>query len=341
MKNTKNYIKVRSADDYKLRVFEAFAGYGGASYSLKRAKIPFKVIGYSENDKFAIEFYENNHPGIRNYGDITKIDPNKIPNFDIFTGGFPCQPFSQVGLGRGEDDTRGTLFHDIIRICKVKRPKHILLENVKGLKTMKHGRTLKTIISKLSKLGYDVITEVINSKDYGIPQNRERVWIYGYQGILPLTFKLPAPQKKLKIFFKDLLDKKPDKSLFKNQKQIKRLKELYGLDFKVKEASCADFYNKNIRTDGISITILEPHHNKMRVVHPPIGNKLQVRKYSIAEHFRLMGFKNEKIDLCDQSYQQLCKMLANGWDINLVSIIFNNIFNQLRNEQFEYISKAS
>ena len=244
-------------------------------------------------------------------------------------------------MGLGEDDTRGTLFHDIIRICKAKKPKHILLENVKGLKTSKHGRTLKTIITKLTNLGYDVVTELMNSKDYGIPQNRERVWIYAYKGILPLTFKLSPERKKLTVFFKDLLDKNPDQSLFKNKKQIKRLKELYELDFIVKEPSCADLYNKNIRKDGISITILEPHHNKMRVVHPPIKKNLQVRKYSITEHFKLMGFKKEKIDLCDQSYQQICKMLANGWDVNLVSLIFNNIFDQLKNYKSQSMQIAS
>jgi len=324
-----------------LKIFEAFAGYGGASYGLKRLRIPFKVVGFSEIDRLTSEFYEKNHPGIKNFGDITKIKPKDIPDFDLFTGGFPCQPFSQVGMGLGEDDTRGTLFHDIIRICKVKKPKHILLENVKGLKTSKHGRTLKTIITKLTNLGYDVVTELMNSKDYGIPQNRERVWIYAYKGILPLTFKLSPVKKKLNFFFKDLLDKNPDQSLFKNQKQIKRLKELYNLDFIVKEPSCADLYNKNIRKDGISITILEPHHNKMRVVHPPIKQNLQVRRYSVTEHFKLMGFKNEKIDLCDQSYQQLCKMLANGWDVNLVSLIFNNIFNQLKNHKSQPMSIAS
>ena len=325
----------------KIKLFEAFAGYGGATFGLKRSKVPFEVIGFSEIDRLTSEFYQKNHPGIKNFGDITKIKPKDIPDFDLFTGGFPCQPFSQVGMGLGEDDTRGTLFHDIIRICKVKKPKHILLENVKGLKTSKHGRTLKTIITKLTNLGYDVVTELMNSKDYGIPQNRERVWIYAYKGILPLTFKLSPKKKKLSIFFKDLLDKNPDQSLFKNQKQIKRLKELYELDFIVKEPSCADLYNKNIRKDGISITILEPHHNKMRVVQPPIKNNLQVRKYSITEHFKLMGFKKEKIDLCDQSYQQLCKMLANGWDVNLVSLIFNNIFDQLKNYKSQSMQIAS
>ena len=313
----------------KIRLFEAFSGYGGASFGLSKANIPHKVVGYSEFHKLTSQFYEMNHPGIPNYGDITQIDPKKIPDFDLFTGGFPCQPFSKVGLGKGEDDTRGTLFHDIIRICDEKRPKHVLLENVKGLKTIRHGNTLKTIIKKLTDLGYDVICSILNSKDYGIPQNRERIWIYGYQGVLPLTFNLNPPKEKLTIFFKDLLDNNPDPSLFKNQKQIKRLTELYGLDFKTKERACADLYNKNIRKDGISITILEPHHNKMRVVHPPRNGKLFVRKYSVKEHFRLMGFTNENLNFGNQSYQQLCKMAANGWDINLVSKLYKHIFKQL------------
>ena len=185
----------------KLRVFEAFAGFGGASYGLSKAKILHEVIGYSEIDKFAIKFYENNHKACKNFGDITKLKTNHLPNFDVFTGGFPCQPFSQVGLGKGEDDIRGTLFYDIIRICKDKKPKHILLENVRGLKTSRHGKTLKTIVENLVNLGYDVVATLINSKDHGIPQNRDRIWIYAYLGTLPLTFQLEPPKQRLKYFF--------------------------------------------------------------------------------------------------------------------------------------------
>lgn len=325
----KNNSKNKLLGDTKLRVFEAFAGYGGASFALNRAKISHEVIGYSESDKFASELYESNHPGILNYGDITKINPKDIPDFDLFTGGFPCQPFSQVGLGKGEEDIRGTLFYDLIRICDIKRPKHILLENVKGLSTARHGKTLETILKSLKQLGYDVVHKILNTKEYGIPQNRERLWIYAYHGTLPTTFRLDPPKVALKLHFKDLLDKEPDPKLFKNQEQIKRLKELYGLDFIVNEPSCADLYNKNIRKDGISITILEPHHNKMRVVHPPKNNELLVRNYSITEHFRFMGFKDGEINFSGQSYQQLCKRAANGWDINLVSLIFKQIFKQL------------
>jgi DNA (cytosine-5)-methyltransferase 1 len=316
-------------ENSEMRLFEAFAGYGGASFSLHRANIEHHTIGFSEFDKFAIDLYKKNFPDVPGFGDITLIDPNDIPDFDMFTGGFPCQPFSQVGLGLGEQDTRGTLFHDIIRICEVKKPKHILLENVKGLKTNRHGDTFRTIVKKLTDIGYDVVAEVLNSKDYGIPQNRERLWIYGYRGQLPLTFSIIPQREQLVFKFKDLLDKIPDPNLFLTQEQIARLTELYGLDFIVTEPSCVDLYNKNIRKDGISITILEPHHNKMRIAHKPKGNQLRVRKYSISEHFRLMGFKDGEIDFNNQSYQQLCKRAANGWDINLASRIFNKIFEQI------------
>ena len=312
----------------KLRLFEAFAGYGGASFALRKAKIQHKTVGFSEIDKFAVELYQKNHIGVPWFGDITQIKEEDLPDFDIFTGGFPCQPFSQVGLGKGEDDTRGTLFHDIIRICEAKRPKHILLENVKGLRTNRHGKTLETIIKKLTRLGYDVVVELLNSKDFGIPQNRERVWIYAYHGSLPVTFDLKPTKQKLKIFFKDLLDVNPDPALFKTQKQIERLKEIYELDFIVTEPSCADLYNKKIRTDGTSITILEPHHNKMRVVHPPKRGELIVRNYSVTEHYRFMGFKDGEIDFANQGYHQLCKRAANGWDINIASLIFKQIFKQ-------------
>lgn len=313
----------------ELRLFEAFAGYGGASYALERAGIRFDTIGYSENDKFACSLYELNHPGAPGFGDITTLNPDEIPDFDLFTGGFPCQPFSQVGLGEGEQDIRGTLFYDIIRICEVKRPRHILLENVKGLRTNRHGKTFQTIVQRLSSLGYDVVSGILNSKDYGIPQNRERVWIYAHLGKLPLNFNLEPPKEELKIFFKDLLDKNPEESLFKSQQQIERLKELYGLDFIASEPSCADLYNKKIRTDGVSVTMLEPHHNKMRIVHPPEGGNLRVRNYSVEEHFRLMGFDDGEINFGGQSYQQLCKRAANGWDISVASKIFRHIFQQI------------
>jgi hypothetical protein len=141
--NLKTDQNLQPTKSTTLRVFEAFAGYGGASFALKRTGINYNVIGYSENDKFASALYEKNHPDVPAFGDITQLDPNTLPDFDLFTGGFPCQPFSQVGLGKGESDTRGTLFHDIVRVCEAKRPKHILLENVNKSWIRRHIQSSK------------------------------------------------------------------------------------------------------------------------------------------------------------------------------------------------------
>ena len=117
-----------------LKVFEGFAGYGGASFALRRLKrkgfLDYETIGFSETDSKAVEIYTKNFPEIKNYGDITKINVNKLPKFNLFTGGFPCQPFSTAGSREGELDDRGTLFGDIIRICEAKKPQYIFLENV-------------------------------------------------------------------------------------------------------------------------------------------------------------------------------------------------------------------
>lgn len=123
-----------------------------------------------------------NNGGHRNYGDATKIIAEDLPDFDLLVGGFPCQAFSIAGKRLGFDDTRGTLFFDIARILKVKRPRNFILENVKGLLSHDAGRTFKTIIATLVELGYGVEWQVLNSKNFGVPQNRERVFIIGYLG---------------------------------------------------------------------------------------------------------------------------------------------------------------
>ena len=176
----------------KLKIFEMFAGKGGASFALKKAEIPFECIGYSEINKDAIICYELNHPNIKNYGDCKKINPEELPDFDLLTGGFPCQSFSAAGKGLGEQDTRGTLFNEIIRIAEVKKPRYMLLENVKGLTFKKHKATFNKIISELNRIGYSVTWRVLNSKEHGIPQNRERIWFVCFRnGVGLLDFKFP------------------------------------------------------------------------------------------------------------------------------------------------------
>jgi len=136
-----------------------------------------KCVGFSEIDKYAIQTYEKHFPTHKNWGNARKIIPEELPDFDMLCGGFPCQSFSIAGKRKGFQDTRGTLFHEICRIVAVKKPRLLFLENVKGLLSADNGRCFATIISSLDELGYNVEWQVLNSKNFGVPQNRERVFI--------------------------------------------------------------------------------------------------------------------------------------------------------------------
>ena len=162
------------------KVFSMFSGIGGFELGLLMSEKNVKLVGYSEIDKYAIEVFQKRFKGINNYGNATIIDETKLPNFDLLVGGFPCQAFSVAGRQRGFDDTRGTLFFDVARILKHKKPKHFILENVRGLLSHDSGRTFQTIIKVLADIGYLVQWEVCNSKNYGVPQSRERMYIVGH-----------------------------------------------------------------------------------------------------------------------------------------------------------------
>lgn len=166
-----------------------FTTQGKDTHSSKRptSKCPPNIlnerplcVGFSEIDKYATAIYQSHFPTHQAYGDITKINEKELPDFDLLCGGFPCQSFSIAGKRGGFNDTRGTMFFEIARILKHKQPKLLLLENVKGLLSHDEGRTFTTIISTLDELGYDLQWQVLNSKDFGVPQNRERVFIIGH-----------------------------------------------------------------------------------------------------------------------------------------------------------------
>ena len=316
-----------------IRVFEAFAGYGGASFGLKRSGLNYKVIGLSEFDKFASQLLQKNFPDIHNWGDITTINPDELPDFDMFTGGFPCQPFSSAGLQLGEQDKygRGTLFYHIARICAVKKPKYLLLENVKGLTQKKFADFFEMIKTSLREIGYgEIAYTVLNSKDYGIPQNRERLWIFAKLGGLPEKFNITPPKVELKYRFGDFLDKQVSPELYLSEAQIAHLKVKHNIgSFVVEEPLCFDVYNKKIKRDAMCITITQPEHNSLRVVETPKDGKECVRKLSVQEQFRFMGFEDGEIDFNNQSYAQLSKRAGNGWDVNLVGVLLKHIFSQL------------
>lgn len=159
--------------------------------STSSEQIRATCVGYSEIDKYAIQVYESHFPTHKNYGNATTINADELPDFDLLVGGFPCQAFSIAGKRRGFEDTRGTLFFDIARILRAKKPKNFVLENVKGLLSHDNGNTFKTIITTLAELGYCVEWQVLNSKNYGVPQNRERVFIIGHFGGLPCRQVFP------------------------------------------------------------------------------------------------------------------------------------------------------
>ena len=307
-----------------LKVFESFAGYGGASFALNRLNFPFEVVGYSEIDKNAIKVYEINHPGVPNYGDITLIDETTLPDFDLFTGGFCCQSFSSIGKNLGEYDIRGTLFNDIIRIVKYKRPNLILLENVKGLVSKTHINTLTKIINELEDIGYDVQYKVLNSKDYNIPQNRERVWIFAtlckqFENVD--IYPLPLEQT---IDFLDIVDEFPDERLYLTQEQILHKMDKTGIDFDVEKICIINSYHIKIKYADYSWTLLTSM-DSYNIIEPKIKKEYRVRRFSVDECYRLMGFEDGEIDFADISYAQAIHLAGNGWDINVVSLILQNI----------------
>jgi DNA (cytosine-5)-methyltransferase 1 len=172
--NTKDLL---SEEKCQFNFIDLFSGVGGI-------RLPFQELGgkcvfSSEIDKFAKQTYQAFYGDLPE-GDITLIDPLTIPDFNILLAGFPCQPFSQAGQRKGFDDTRGTMFFYIEEILRIKKPQAFLLENVKGLKGHDKGNTFKVICNHLENLGYKLNYQVLAAKDFGLPQNRERIYIVGF-----------------------------------------------------------------------------------------------------------------------------------------------------------------
>lgn len=187
-----------------MKYVSLFAGIGGFDLALNR--LGHECVYANEWDKYSAQTYEKNFGHKPDTTDITTVATSDIPDHDLLVGGFPCQAFSIAGKRKGFDDTRGTLFFDIARIAKAKRPKYLLLENVKGLLSHDSGRTFKTILSTLTELGYDLQTMVLNSKNFGVPQNRERVFIVGHSRNLarPKVFPLGANSQQNKNELQEL-----------------------------------------------------------------------------------------------------------------------------------------
>lgn len=197
-----------------LRSIDLFAGIGGIRLGFENAfKGRLKTVFVSEWDKFAQETYRLNfNDPFEISGDITKIRESDIPEFDICLAGFPCQAFSLAGkkMGFGDDYkgmSRGTLFLDVVRICEYHKPKVIFCENVKGLTIHDRGRTFKVICGAFEQIGYRVHYKVLNSKEFGVPQNRERIYIVAFRNDIESSgFEFPAPTAQAKTL-RDIMER--------------------------------------------------------------------------------------------------------------------------------------
>lgn len=210
---------------HKLKVLELFAGLGACSKALERLNIPHEIIDAVEIDKYAIKSFNAIHGTSFEPQDITKWD--KDIDVDLIMHGSPCQDFSLAGKQAGGDEgsgTRSSLMYETIRIVEKLKPKYILWENVKNLLSKKHRHNFDAYLETMEKLGYKNYYQVLNAKDYGVPQNRERVFTISIRDDVEMNFTFPQKQL-LKLKLKDLLDETVDEKYYLNDAQIDRIKE--------------------------------------------------------------------------------------------------------------------
>jgi len=264
-----------------------------------------RCIGYSEINKYANEIYKKHFPEHKNYGDATQINTGELPDFDFLVAGFPCQTFSYAGERKGFDDARGTLFFEIARILRDKRPRYFLLENVKGLLSHDEGKTIQKMFGVLTDLRYQFEWQVLNSKDFGVPQSRERIFIIGYSG----------KERRPKIF---PIRRKNGKNIEKPGEKIVSsvitnpyiIHNIYG-GFKEEKPREFKEYSQTIRTPKGGGHI------------PNVIEGMQLRKLTPVECERLQGFPdNWTAGISDT---QRYKCVGNAVTVNVIEAIYYNL----------------
>lgn len=305
----------------KYKVIDLFAGIGGIRLGFEQVfGKDLEVVFSSEIDKFAAKTYEENYND-NPLCDITQINEKDIPKHDIILAGFPCQAFSNAGLKKGFEDTRGTLFFDVARIAKYHKPKLLFLENVKGFKSHDKGNTYKVVKQTLEDMGYKVFDQVLNTKNFGLPQNRERIFIVAT--LLDVSeFNFPQPTNK-ETRLAQILQPNPDEKYTISDKlwagHQRRLKEhkAKGNGFGYKMFDESSEYTSTISAryykDGSEILINQ-------------GNK-NPRKLTPREANLLQGFpKDFKLPCSDN---QTYKQCGNSVSVPVIKAIANEIKKQI------------
>lgn len=310
-----------------LRVFEAFAGYGSQSIALRNLGIEYEVVAISEIDKYAIKAYEAIHGPTNNLGDICKIDPKDIPNHDLFTYSFPCQDLSvagkQAGLGKG---TRSGLLYECEKIIEAKKPKYLLLENVKNLVGKKFKPQFDEWLEYLEGLGYTNYWKVLNAKDYGVPQNRERVFVISILGEhKPYEFANKIPLDKC---IRDILEDEVDEKYYLSDEIQNRFK-ITNQSKNIIGTTKPDFRTIGQRDlvyneEGIMGSLVATDYKQPKQI---AGDR--IRKLTPRECFRLMGMRDndiDKIQVAGISNTQQYKMAGNSIVVDVLEAIFKNLF---------------
>ena len=326
---------------------DLFAGIGGIRLGFDNAfKDDIETVFISEWDKAAQQTYKANfNDNLEIAGDITQIDEKDIPEFDICLAGFPCQAFSLAGKRKGFDDdykgmSRGTLFFDVARICEYHKPKVIFCENVKGLTIHDKGRTFKVIQGTLEELGYTVYHKVLNSKNYGVPQNRERIYVVAFRNdIDSSSFAFPDTTDDTKRIF-DILENAPiSPKYYLSDVYVETLRQ-----HRARHEAAGNGFGYEIRDlDGIAGTIVCGGMGRERnliIDHRPHSmiptthikgeiNKEDIRKMTPREWARLQGFPDSyNLTLADT---HLYKQFGNSVSVPVIEAIAKEIKRVLDN----------
>ena len=296
-----------------IRFIDLFCGIGGFRFAAARVFEKYNISGRcvfsSDIDGYAQESYAANF-GERPFGDITQINENEIPDHDLLFAGFPCQPFSIIGLGKGFNDTRGTLFFEVARIIEAKKPHAFVLENVKQLVGHENGRTLKRILNVLVELGYHVDYKVLNALDCGLPQKRERVVIVGSAVPFAMDWNIKVSDAKT---LEDILEKEVPKKYYASKTIVEKRAKAHQPKFH--PSVWHENKSGNISSYPYSCALrANASHNYLLVNGE--------RRLTPREMLRLQGFPDSfKIAVNDS---QIRKQAGNAVPVNMIAGVLEN-----------------
>jgi DNA (cytosine-5)-methyltransferase 1 len=305
-----------------IKIGTDFSGIGSPEQALIKLGINHKSMFACDVDKYAKQSYLANYNTGTFYDDITTRDHNEAPYVDLYVAGFPCQTFSMAGKRKGFEDTRGTLFFDLLKYLKAKKPKYFILENVKGLLSHNGGRTFLTILDCLAKtvnrqysfstyedgLNYHIYYKVLNTKDYGIPQNRERVFIVGFRDEKH-SFKFPK-KIPLELRLKDVLQDSVDNKYYLSDKMIKGIAKS---NFRERQPIDINGVCKTLKIGGDT---------------PCFEERKKIRRLTPLECFILQGFPDSFHKKCVDaglSDTQLYKQAGNSITVDVMSYLIKEI----------------